>query len=95
MRLTKFLQKVLTLSAAVSIVASSCLAADCKEPTTGMEFVLIKGGKFMMGDIYGKDKLAKPTHSVTVDDFYIGVYEVTFDQYDKFCTETKRDKPDD
>ena len=37
----------------------------------------------------------KPIHTVTVDDFYIGKYEVTFEEYDKFCEATGRNKPND
>ena len=68
---------------------------DFVDSTTGMEFVFIKGGSYMMGDIYGSDKYAKPTHKVSVKDFYFGKYEVTFEQYDKFCEMTKRKKPSD
>ncbi|MBP7463669.1 MAG: SUMF1/EgtB/PvdO family nonheme iron enzyme, partial [Bacteroidales bacterium] len=34
-------------------------------------------------------------HQVTVSDFYMGKYEVTFEQYDVFCTATGRTKPSD
>ena len=70
-------------------------SADYVEPTTGMEFVLIKGKSFDMGDFSKKDDFATPPHKVHVKDFYIGKYEVTFDQYDQFCEATKRDKPSD
>jgi formylglycine-generating enzyme required for sulfatase activity len=46
------------------------------DPITGMEFVLVKGGCYMMGS----DNLRayeKPVHEVCVDDFYLGKYEVT------------------
>lgn len=78
--------------ATVSIVSAS----DYKEPTTGMEFVLIKGGAFDMGDLRGNGyDIERPAHKVTVKSFYMGVNEVTFDQYDKFCEATKRVKPSD
>ncbi|MCK4507572.1 MAG: SUMF1/EgtB/PvdO family nonheme iron enzyme, partial [Desulfuromonadales bacterium] len=48
-----------------------------------------------MGDITGRDKTATPVHRVKTDDFYIGKYEVTFEQYDQFCDATNRDKPSD
>lgn len=38
---------------------------------------------------------ANPVHRVTVDSFYIAKYEVTFEEYDKFCEEMKKDKPPD
>jgi sulfatase modifying factor 1 len=51
-----------------------------KDPVTGMEFVLVKGGCFRMGDEDG-DREEKPIHEVCVDDFYIGRYEVTQAQW--------------
>ncbi len=43
-----------------------------------MEMVLIKGGTFEMGDVFGDGrKDEKPVHKVTVSDFYMGRYEVT------------------
>ncbi len=58
-----------------------------------MEFVLIKGGTFTMGDLTGTNQFALPTREVTVDDFYMGKYEVTFVQYDQYCTDTGRARP--
>jgi formylglycine-generating enzyme required for sulfatase activity len=49
---------------------------------TGMEFVLIKGGGFRMGDAFGDGYSdEKPVHEVRVDDYYIGKYEVTQAQW--------------
>lgn len=49
----------------------------------------IKGGTFMMGCVEGRDDVngscwgnEKPAHQVTLDDFYIGKYAVTFDEWD-------------
>ena len=42
--------------------------------------VFVKGGTFTMGSNNG-DSDEKPTHRVTVGDFYIGKYEVTQKQY--------------
>lgn len=41
----------------------------------GGDFIFVKGGTFQMGSNEESDE--KPIHSVTVDDFYIGKYEVT------------------
>jgi len=38
--------------------------------------------------------LSVPEHQVAVDAFYIGKTEVTFDQFDEFCTATGREKPE-
>lgn len=52
------------------------------DPTTGMEFVQIKGGCFKMGDSFGDgEDNEKPVHEVCVSDFAIGKYEVTNAQY--------------
>ena len=59
------------------------------------ELVLIKSGSFMMGSNSG-DSDEKPVHKVSIPyDFYMGKYEVTFAEYDEFCDETNRAKPDD
>ena len=55
--------------------------------------VFVKGGTFRMGS--NEDNDEKPSHTVTVDDFYIGKYEVTFEEYDKFCEATGKHKPND
>lgn len=48
------------------------------DPETGMEFVLVPGGCFEMGDVFGDgSKEEKPVHTVCVDDFYMARYEVT------------------
>lgn len=56
-----------------------------KDPVSGMEFVYIKGGCFQMGDIQDEGGLdEKPVHEVCVDNFYIGKYEVTNEEFRKF-----------
>jgi formylglycine-generating enzyme required for sulfatase activity len=59
--------------------------------------VLVERGSFTMGDTWGEGESdEKPTHKVTFTyDFYIGKYEVTFDEYDEFCEATGRSKPSD
>lgn len=51
-----------------------------KETVTGMEFILIKGACFRMGDEEG-DREERPVHEVCVDDFYLGRFEVTQGQW--------------
>jgi len=62
-----------------------------------LEMVFVKGGTFTMGSPTSeKDRGSDETqHQVTLSDFYIGKYEVTFEQYDAFCTATSRAKPSD
>ena len=51
------------------------------DPTTGMQFVFVKGGCYQMGSIEIQD--AKPVHQVCLSDFYMGKYEVTQSQWEK------------
>lgn len=60
-----------------------------QDPVTGMEFVFVKGGCFDMGDTFGvghEDE--KPVHEVCLDGFYIGKYEVTNAEFERFISET-------
>lgn len=69
-------------------------SAESTEP--GGEMILIPAGEFIMGspDGEGHDD-EHPQHVVFVDSFYMGKYEVTFEQYDFFCEKTGRSKPRD
>jgi sulfatase modifying factor 1 len=58
------------------------------------DVVTVQGGTFQMGSNSG-DIDEKPVHSVTVSDYSMSKTEVTFEQYDAFCTLTGSDKPDD
>jgi formylglycine-generating enzyme required for sulfatase activity len=62
--------------------------------TTIPEMILVRGGTFEMGSNNGGSD-ERPVHQVTVNDFYISKYEITFAQYDKFCEATGRKKPKD
>lgn len=66
------------------------LPASFTDPVTGMEFVLIKGGCYMMGDTFRNHSPSAelPAHEVCVDDFYLGKYHVTNEQFKKFCDAT-------
>lgn len=56
--------------------------AGYTDPVTGMEFILVKGGCYQMGDAFGDGKASEqPVHEVCVSDFQIGKYEVTQAQY--------------
>ncbi len=56
-----------------------------------------------MGDVFGDSSSLpdwygnreKPVHRVTVADFYMSAYCLTFEEYDTFCDATGRQKPDD
>jgi formylglycine-generating enzyme required for sulfatase activity len=58
-----------------------------KDGSEGPKMVWIPAGKFNMGD--------KNKHEVSVDKFAMGIYPVTFAEYDYFCDATNREKPKD
>ncbi|MDM8524878.1 formylglycine-generating enzyme family protein [Desulfococcaceae bacterium HSG8] len=52
------------------------------EPITGMQFVFIPGGTFLMGDTFGMGSDNEyPVHIVQLDGFYLGKYPVTQGQW--------------
>lgn len=56
--------------------------------------VKVNAGTFQMGSNINDNE--KPIHEVNIkNDFYMGKYEVTFAEYDKFCEDTNRKKPAD
>jgi len=62
------------------------------------KMVVIPAGSFQMGCVSGKNCQddEKPVHRVSIArKFALGQTEVTFDDYDKFATATKRSLPDD
>lgn len=62
----------------------------------GIEFVFVPGSTFEMGDLWGDGyNDEQPVHTVTVSDFWMSTYEITFVQYDAFCEATGADKPGD
>jgi len=59
---------------------------------TEPEMVFVKGGTFSMGNPYTDnsrkgDDDERPTHRVSVNDYYIGKYEVTVKQYKEFLAD--------
>jgi len=59
----------------------------------GITMVYIPAGEFTMGsNDYDNEK---PPHKVYLDGYWMGKYEVTFSQYDKYCEETGKKKPSD
>jgi formylglycine-generating enzyme required for sulfatase activity len=58
------------------------------------EMVIIQGREFVRGDAQG-DSDERPPTAVTPGMFAIGVFEVTFDEYDQFCAATNCNMPDD
>jgi formylglycine-generating enzyme required for sulfatase activity len=53
-----------------------------------LEMVSVEGGSFQMGSTDGQSD-EKPVHSIMLTyDYWMGKYEVTFDEYDRYCEET-------
>ncbi len=65
----------------------------------GPLMVVINAGRFLMGsphDEFGRENDEEPQHEVYIaKPFALGVYAVTFAEYDLFCQRTGRDKPRD
>jgi formylglycine-generating enzyme required for sulfatase activity len=57
--------------------------------------VWLPGGTFRMGEDKSPYESEKPAHEVSINAFSIGQYPVTFEEYDRFCEATRREKPDD
>jgi formylglycine-generating enzyme required for sulfatase activity len=53
----------------------------------------VAGGEFLMGTNAGQDEYVKPAHAVTVKPFYIDIYEVTCEDYQKFVKATSHRIP--
>jgi formylglycine-generating enzyme required for sulfatase activity len=65
-----------------------------EDGSQGPEMVVIPAGMFRMGDI-NSDGWG-PLHTVWINiPFALSKYEVTFDDYDRFATETRRELPND
>jgi len=61
----------------------------------GPKMVVIPKGSFKMGSDEGSDD-EKPMHTVTIGyEYAMSQYEITFDDYDRFCEATGRAKPGD
>ncbi len=55
-----------------------------RDPATGMEFVLVRGGCYQMGDLFGEGiEDEEPAHEVCLGDFYLGKYEATQEEWEK------------
>ncbi len=70
--------------AAVSNTAKTNSNTDIKPeiPTAPDGMAYVPGGEFMMGRDDGKSEAEKPAHKVSVQPFYMDIYEVTIEQYE-------------
>jgi formylglycine-generating enzyme required for sulfatase activity len=76
-----------------------CFQERLRDGSTGPEMVVIPAGEFLMGspeDESERQANEGPQHPVVfAQSFAMGRYAVTFDEYDRFCEATGREKPGD
>jgi len=65
-----------------------------RDGSAGPEMLVLRGGRYDRGDRQGDDD-EKPPVTIEIKPLAIGIYEVTFEEFDQFCESTGRDKPDD
>ena len=63
------------------------------KPTPPKGMVYASGGTFIMGRDKGMDVAERPGHQVKVEPFYIDIYEVTNEDYEKFVEATGHRAP--
>jgi sulfatase modifying factor 1 len=78
------------LGIASTVLAVAACASIDRHTYPPHELTLVQAGSFLMGSSEG-ERNEEPVHRVTISTpFLIGVFEVTFEQYDAFCTATKK-----
>ena len=79
------------LSLTIIVIFASSLCASMPEQ------VLVNRGSFLMGTTWREEGVDyEPVRRIHLNyDFYIGKFEVTFEEYEAFCDETGRILPDD
>ena len=88
----------LFISIVILLLSSAALAQKAEQdmPSTDYQMVFVPGGEFQMGDLfYEYNQDALPVHKVKVDDFYMGRYPVTYDEYDVFASNYGYPLPED
>jgi len=96
---------ILLVAAGLAAVAVAVLLLAKKKDSTrnnaqevynSIEWIDIPAGEFQMGDNFNEGVSdERPVHTVYLDSYKIARYELTFDQYDKFCDDTGKNKPSD
>ncbi|NUO82416.1 SUMF1/EgtB/PvdO family nonheme iron enzyme, partial [candidate division KSB1 bacterium] len=95
--LKKYQQGLQALPKSTALLAKTQATTAALQKWLGLTLVLVEGGSFHMGDslkdskALGKDhEDEQRVHFVRVDDFYMSTHEITFAQFDSFCTATGR-----
>lgn len=66
-----------------------------RDGSVGPLLAKLDGGRFEMGQNSMGTQDHAPAHEVEIAPFFIGVHEVTFEEYDRFAKATRRRLPDD
>ena len=102
-----YLQSALIMILLVGMLMFSCKKDESDTPKdtalkqTEIEWVSLETDTFYMGCLEKEFKgivltrVEENQHDVSLHAYCISKYEVTFDQYDYFCEQTNRTKPDD
>lgn len=91
----RYLYKIHLFLCILLILLGCGLFRDSSQDIPKPAMVHIEGGTFTMGDIYEcENPDAMPLHTVTLPDFRIGKYEVTYEEYDAFAHRTDRKLPE-
>lgn len=84
------------LLTAVLLLDGCALFKKSLDPVPQPAMVYVEGGTFLMGDVLGDGNTdAQPVHEVTLEDFQIGKYEVTYQQFDAFAGRADITRPPD
>jgi formylglycine-generating enzyme required for sulfatase activity len=88
--LPKLSKRLVTIAEGYNVAKKENVGGSNEPPN----MVFVPGGTFEMGsnDVRYWER---PVHQVSLNSFYIGIYEVTFDEYDTYCDATGRSRPDD
>ena len=79
-----------------SAVVSLSVGLLFSQTNLNLELIEVKGGSFQMGSTASDaESNESPVHQVTLSDFAISKYEITFEQYDEYCDDTGVSKSSD
>lgn len=87
--------KPLEIAEAKPTVNTQSNPPAAKLPEAPNSMAYIAGGDFMMGRDDGKSEAEKPAHKISVQPFFMDVYETTNEQYAEFIKATNHKTPDD
>ncbi len=95
--LKKYQQGLQALPKNTALLTKTQATTAALQKWLGLTLIFVEGGSFHMGDslqdskTLGKDNEDEQrVHFVRVDDFYVSAHEITFAQFDSFCTATGR-----